>query len=612
MRWWVWLFGFLLSFPLLAAPQIPKDAVVAARLGDDVRAILTRDYEIELIVEAQRGDAWTRLARRVTGDAARWEEIAQLNGSDDNLRAGQSVRVPFGLLRADLQKEIIAILFPTDRLTSAGWIHTVVAGRGIEGESLWKITEWFTGDGANYSAIRKSNPAQGLSTRKGDVILVPNHLLTAAFGGGTEGENASSMAAQVRKPEHDPAQRATADEDLPEAVAPAVAVESAVLSYERTVAEPYAVYRLQKGEALYSSVAIRFTGRVYAQDVGDVLERIVKFNQIEDVSRLSIGYPVKVPLDLLLPEYLPQDDPARLAAEAAKRESARLAKRTRARNLAGVHIILDPGHGGRDVGTIHGDVWESSYVYDVACRIKQTIEKKSGAKVWMTTRSKKNGYALARADIVPPESDHYVQTTPHYELDDAIIGVNLRWYLANSIFGRALKSRVPREKVVFISVHADSLHPSLRGAMAYIPGGRFVAGKYEKSDPIYLARAEVRERPMVRQSNDEALAAEGLSRELAQSLIDAFQKAGLKVHPFNPVRDNVVREGREWVPAVIRHNVVPTRVLLEVCNLGNRKDRELMKTRRYRQQVAEATYRGIVDFYAREEIPSKSQVVASH
>jgi N-acetylmuramoyl-L-alanine amidase len=60
----------------------------------------------------------------------------------------------------------------------------------------------------------------------------------------------------------------------------------------------------------------------------------------------------------------------------------------------------------------------------------------------------------------------------------------------------------------------------------------------------------------------------------------------------------VVRDGREWVPAVIRYNMVPTRLLLEVCNLGNRRDRDLMQTRRFRQKVAEAIYRGLVEFYA--------------
>jgi len=587
----------MVAAPVLCAEAPIAPAIAIAQISPEVRAALTRDYELEITVQPHRGDAWTRLAKRVTGDASNWEDLAALNQSDDKLESERAIRVPFTLLRAALQRDVMRILFPLDKATPDGWQHVVVGSRGVEGESLWKLAEWFTGDGANYSLIRKANPNQGLSTRKGDVILVPKRLLTAAFGGSSEEENAPKTAAEVRRQQDDSAQRATADEDVQEAAASALPLASSALTYERTAAEPYAVYRLQKGEALYSSVAIRFTGRVYSKDVGDVLDRIVKFNEIEDVARLPVSFAVKVPMDLLLPEYLPQDDPERVARETTRAESARAARRARAAGLAGVHVILDAGHGGRDVGTEHEDVWESTYVYDVACRLKRILEKQSAARVSMTTRSKGNGYSVVEKNVLSGERDHFVQTTPKYLLDDAIVGVNLRWYLANSMFRRAMKTGVPREKVVFLSIHADSLHPSLRGAMAYIPGAGFTTGTYQKKGDIYLTREEVREQPKVTLSREQALAAEGLSRDLAESLIGSFQHKGLRVHPFDPVRDNVVRNGREWVPAVIRYNQVPTRLLLEICNLGNSKDRELVTTKKYRQQVAEAIYRGIVEFY---------------
>jgi N-acetylmuramoyl-L-alanine amidase len=602
------LFLFLQAAAVVAEPDAP---IATANISDVMRATLTRDYNLEITVKPHDGDAWTRLAKRVTGDAANWEDIAALNQADETLKTHKWVRVPFALLRPSLQRDVISTLFPKDQIASDGWKHVVVGARGIEGESLWNIAEWLTGDGANYSLIRKANPSQGLSTRKGDVILVPKRLLTAAFGGSSEEENAPKTAAEVRKPSDDAVQRAAADENVP---APAAVASSPTLTpsiapsltYEPSAAEPHAVYRLQKGEALYSSVAIRFTGRVYAKDVGDVLDRIVKFNDIADVARIPVGYPVKIPMDLLLPEFLPQGDAKRVAREETRRESAKVARRTRAAGLAGVHVIIDSGHGGRDVGTEHDDVWESTYVYDVACRLRRILEKESGAKVSMTTRSKKNGFTVPDRNVLAGASDHVVQTTPAYLLDDAIVGVNLRWYLANSIFRRAMNSGTPKEKVVFLSIHADSLHPSLRGAMAYIPGASFVTGTYRKKGEIYLTRAEVREQPSVTHSREDSLLAEGLSRDLAESVMTSFERKGLKVHPFEPVRDNVIRSGKEWVPAVIRHNLIPTRLLLEVCNLGNDQDRELIQTKKYRQQLAEGLYQGIVDFYAtpRESPPA--------
>ncbi len=611
---WVWFFLNLQAVVLSAAPAT-QAPIATAQISSSLRATLTRDYTIDITVKPHEGDAWTRLARRVSGDAANWEEIAALNEADETLKTHKDVRVPYGLLKPELQLDIVKTLFPNDQRTAEGWKHLVVGARGIEGESLWNIAEWFTGDGANYSLIRKANPSQGLSTRKGDVILIPKRLLTAAFGGGLEEENAPKTAAEVRKPADDAAQRTAADEDVPEAAVVLLPGQSPLtpsLVYDRTAAEPHAVYRLQKGEALYSSVAIRFTGRVYAKDVGDVLDRIVKFNEIEDVSKIPVDYPVKIPMDLLLPEFLPRDAPERIAQETTRRESAQAAKRTRATGLAGVHVILDAGHGGTDPGMAYEDLWESAYVYDVACRLKKILEKDSVAKVSMTTKSKDNGFKVSDRNVLNGANDHYVQTTPKYLLDDAIVGVNLRWYLANSIFRRAMKTGVPREKVIFISVHADSLHPSLRGAMAYIPGASFIKGSYQKTDDIYLARAEVREQPTVTHTRREALMAEGLSREFAESVMESFDRNGLKVHPFEPVRDNVIRGGHEWVPAVIRHNQIPTRLLLEVCNLGNRKDRELIQTKKYRQQLAEAVFQGIVDFYAgqAEERKAPAAVVA--
>jgi len=578
-----------------------------------MQASLTHDYEIDVVVRPHDGDAWSRLAKRVSGDGAKWETIAAFNHASPNLTSEQFVHVPFSLLRPELQRRVVTTLFPNDAPAPGGWRHTVI-GSGVEGESLWKIAEWFTGDGANYSAIRKANPAQGLSTRKGDVIVVPKELLTAAFtaGGEVEGENAASTTAEVRESSDDPAQRSGPHEDAPEAaVVEAAPLGQPSLTYDRTAPVPFAVYRLQRGEALYSSVAIRFTGRVYSKDVGDVVDRIVKFNNIDDVARIPVNYAVRIPMELLLPEWLPADDPTRMAREESKRASAKVAVRTRARNLAGVTVIIDAGHGGRDVGTIHDDVAESRYVYDVACRLKRILEKKSGAKVAMTTKSESDGYSVIDDDSLGKQDDHVVLTTPRYELDDSTIGVNLRWYLANSIFERAMKNGIPREKVVFISLHADSLHPSLRGAMAYIPGERYVRGSYQKSGDVYLARAEVRERPVVTHSEKESLIAEGLSRDLAQSIIDSFEDAGLKVHPFDPVRDNVVRDGREWVPAVIRYNLVPTRLLLEICNLGNKGDREAMKTKKWREQTARAIVGGLIQFFdEREDAPVLARTAA--
>lgn len=585
-----------IAITLLSATAGSASPRLKASVGTGVEAVITSELQVELVVQPKPAEAWSSLALRITGDGANWKTLSEINGIGPKLPRDRNVRVPFGLVKPKLQRATMDALFTHDHATEAGWLHRVTTGNTVEGEPLWKIAEWFTGDGANYSAIRAANGRQQLSTKPGEVILVPAELLSEAFRW-----NGPAKSARVEIPavvEDDPPIAPVESTILPapgEPVQLAVTrqIEPASLRYVRTGERPYATYRLKKGEALYSSVVIRFTGRIFAKDVNEVVDQLVTFNGIENVSKMPVGYDVRIPMDLLLPDYRPVDDPRRVDMERAKRESAKLTRRVEAKNLEGVHVILDAGHGGRDVGTEHKGIWESSYVYDVVCRLKKRLEETSGAKVYVTTRSASNLYKIPNRDKLKNVTDHQVMTTPIYPLEDSVVGVNLRWYLANSIFRKASKASRP-EKVVFLSIHADSLHPSIRGSMAYVPGERFVKGTFQKSGAVYLARAEVKESPVVTHSKEDALYAEGLSTELAESIIDAFGESGLAVHPFNPVRDNVVRNGREWVPAVIRYNKVPTRVLLEICNIGNAEDRALIQTRENREAIAAAIHQGIV------------------
>lgn len=607
-RWCVATLGLTIFATALSAE-------VTATLPSGWRVILDDDHAIALSVQPHKGDAWTRLALRTTGKAGNWRVLAEMNAMQDRLSTDRPVRIPLPMARPEVQRQMLSTLFPADRVHAQGWEHTVVLGDRGEGESLWRIAEWFTGDGANYVMIKSASSSHRLLTRRGDVVLVPSALLSPHL-------KLTSTTRQIVDAEDDPqegpASRNTAKQSK-SVMSSGVSMidmktvgtgQPPALAYGDAAGHPVAVYRLKQGEALYSSVAIRFTGRVYARDVNEVVDQIVKFNGIGDVSKIPTGFPVQIPMELLLPEFRPRNDPRRLEEEESKRESSRVAKRVKAKDLKGVHVILDAGHGGRDVGTSHGDIWESDYVYDVVCRLKELLEKNTQATVWVTTRSEAIGYRVQKKNVLPRQTDHAVLTSPSYQLESPVVGVHLRWYLANSILSRLTKRSMAAEKVVFISIHADSLHPALRGAMAYVPGQRFVTGSFSKRDKIYLARAEVRESPTVRQTDDEALMAEGLSTEFAEMLMESISRSRLQVHPFKPIRDNVVRDGKEWVPAVIRYNKVPTRVLLEICNLGNEEDRKLVRTTTYRQAVAEAVGDALVRFFAQRQVPAPTLKLA--
>lgn len=384
----------------------------------------------------------------------------------------------------------------------------------------------------------------------------------------------------------------------PALVAPVALPDAEVrLEYGEDGRGRFAVYRLRPGEALYSSVVVRLTGRLHADDVNALAVEIAARSGIADVTAIPIGFEVKVPLDLLLPEFLPPGDSRRLEWEVEQRLTGRIKNEVKAAGLEGITVILDAGHGGADIGASMAGAWESLNVYDITLRVQRLLKTGTLASVFTTTRDGA-GYDIPDVDELPYSRGHAVLTTPPYAIGDATIGVHLRWYLANSIFRRATAGS-PRaaSKVVFVSIHADSLHPSLRGATVYIPDAAETGGAFGKSGSVFDSRKEYREQPRVSFSLGERQRSEGLSRDLGQRIVASFRERDLAVHPFKPVRELIFRGRRAWVPAVLRYNAVPAKILLEVCNLNNPEDRRLLRTREFRQRVAEAVVRGLRSYF---------------
>ena len=338
---------------------------------------------------------------------------------------------------------------------------------------------------------------------------------------------------------------------------------AAALSYGEDEKGRFAIYRLRKKEALYSAVVVRFTGRVHAADVIELANAIAVRSGVDDVHAIPVGYPIRIPLDVLSEEYLPPDDPRGQALAREKAEAAQFAMPAQAKGLSGVRVVLDAGHGGRDTGTIQGGIWEATYVYDVAVRLRKILMERTRAEVVLTTRDEAKGWKVVEKDRLPSSRSQSLLTNPRYDLSDPLVGVNLRWYLANSLLNRPgpVKKKIPPERTVFISIHADSLHPSLRGAMVYVPGERFLRDRYGKHGAPFPTFREWREQPVVSFSRRDRVASEGASTALAGKIVAAMRRSGLEVHPFSPVRTHVIRAGREWVPAVLRYNQIPSRVL---------------------------------------------------
>jgi N-acetylmuramoyl-L-alanine amidase len=573
---WVGL-ALLVSAPLPAQPVVERVVV-----GEGMVAALTAEHEIFLEALPLKSEGLLAFSRRLTGSAETAPEIARLNGDALELRVGVRYRVPYDRLLPELQGQVMRSLFRDDQAGPDGWRHTVRGIGPLKRESLWHLARWFTGRGEHYVALRAANQLEEEELAAGQVVTIPAELLLAPFRAVPAGGPA------------------------PAAASPA----STELEYRRDARGAYAVYRLKPGEALYSSVVVRFTGRILAVDVNALAQEIATFSGIRDVTDIPVGYEIRVPLELLLPEHLPPGDPRRRAYEESLQASSAFSNEVRTRNLAGITVILDAGHGGSDVGASMGGVWESLYVYDVTMRLKRLLETRSTAQVFVTTRDGSE-HRIPDRDVLPFSRGHAVLTDPPYPIEDSTVGVHLRWYLANSLFRRAITRGAP-EKVVFLSIHGDSLHPSLRGMMTYVPGAGLIGDGHGKSGAAYAARREVRESPRVSFSWRERVRSEGLSRQLAQHLVEAFREAGMPIHPFKPVREKIIRRrGEAWVPAVLRYNAVPAKVLVEIVNLANPDDRRLLQTREHRERLAGAIFDGLLRYYGEGEGAPATAVAAA-
>ena len=533
------------------------------RVSQEVSVTIEPGDEVVLSARPLPAESVDAFVKRLTDDPRTKKEIMGQGAGTRLFRRDVFVRVPYRLLSDSYKKIAMEALFPDDRGDARGWTHVVRAPTGSP-ESLWRIAEWFTGNGANYREIRSEGAIAALPTEKGQSVRIPARLLLPSFR--TE---AAASAATPGEP---------------------------ALEYGSDSQGAFAVYRLRRGEALYSSVVVRFTGRVHAEDVNAKAIEIAARNGIADVRSIPVDFPVKIPIADLAPEYRPPDDPERIEVEKARLEAAQFANRVRAVDLSGVTFVLDAGHGGRDTGAFVDGMEEAKHVYDIACRVETLLKKHTRARVVLTVQGRTPCRMRASEAVVDWRSAQ-VQTHPPYPIEDTVAGVNLRWYLANAVLRDARKDGGSEDRTVFVSLHADSLHPAVRGLMVYIPGEKFLQGSFGRMGSIYESRREVREASRVSFSRRERVKAEGVSRDLAERIVAAFRSAGLPLHAFAPIRRNVIRGGKEWVPAILRYNRIPARVLLEVCNLNNPDDRKLLVTPAYRDRVARALVSALVAFY---------------
>jgi N-acetylmuramoyl-L-alanine amidase len=624
---------------LLLAAAATSGLGITLTLSPTERLEWRRGDSPVLLVLPRSGEGWRQLAARVTGSVGQDDDLREENPGVRVPLRDVRVRVPWELLAPGLRVAVLKALFPLDRRIDEGWEHVVGAPWGGEPENWWEMAQLLCGEGSVYHVLRGANAGIPLFPQRGDHVIVPARLLIAELRRLPPIAGGPSRAAA----------RTAALTPVPTAVPTPASLKAAGRGAALPTPRPgpleyhddVAIYRLRPGEALYSAVVMRFTGQLHGAEVNTTATEIARRSGIDVVTSIPVGFPVKIPYDLLLPEYLPPDDPRRQAWESSREELAAIRRAIHAANLDGIHVILDAGHGGEDAGAIahgawessreelaairraihaanldgihvildagHGGedagaiahgAWETTYVYDVMSRIKRVLERETKATVWATVQDMQQTGEPPEIDVLPQSRRQRLLVQPAYDLSDSVTGVQLRWVLSNAILTRLKKQKVDPERVAFVSIHADSLHPAVRGLMIYVPSRSLRPSRGLSPARIWDCR-EAGEAGTPTFPAKFRSRAEALSEQLGDTVVAAARRYGVPVHPFQPVRDSVLRGGSRWVPAVLRYNLVPTSVLIELCNLNNDDDRAQLLTWRFREKLAHAIAAGLAEGFSR-------------
>jgi N-acetylmuramoyl-L-alanine amidase len=224
---------------------------------------------------------------------------------------------------------------------------------------------------------------------------------------------------------------------------------------------------------------------------------------------------------------------------------------TRALGLKIGRIVIDPGHGGHDTGTIGPTgLEEKEVVLDVGLKLRKLLERNTGCEVVMT-RS-----------------------------DDTFIPLDERTAIANE-----------KAADLFISIHANASHDeSARGIETYYlnftssPDALEVAARENASsqESIHQLQDLIKKIAMSEKIEE----SQDFARQVQREVYSRVTKVG------GAQRDR----GTKKAPFVVLIGANMPSVLAEISFLTNPRDERLLKKSDYRDKIAYALYEGIVDY----------------
>ena len=216
--------------------------------------------------------------------------------------------------------------------------------------------------------------------------------------------------------------------------------------------------------------------------------------------------------------------------------------------LGARRIVIDPGHGGHDPGTIgRGGLQEKDLVLDVARRLDRLVRQELGTEVVMTRST------------------------------DVFIPLEERTAIANQ-----------RGADLFLSIHANaSRNVKARGVETYFlnfasnPDAEAVAARENSASGQTMHRLP------------DIVRAITLNNKIDESRDFATLVQRAMIENLSKANDNVRDRGVKQAPFVVLIGAGMPSVLAEIAFMTHTQEGRLLKSASYRQKIAEALFQGV-------------------